>query len=113
MTSPLSPETLAIARLNDMLRTSFIGGKVLITQGVRALGAAFESACVEAVQRFDDFTSANDPYGERDFGIVEIEGRSVYWKIDYYDCALEYGSENPVDPKVTTRILTIFLAEEY
>ena len=113
MTSTPFPETLAIAKLNDLLRTSFFGGKVLITQGVRALGPEFESACVEAVQSFGDFSPANDPYGEHDFGIVQIEGRSVYWKIDYYDRALEYGSENPADPKVTTRVLTIFLAEEY
>jgi len=31
----------------------------------------------------------------------------------YYDKELQYGSENPADPAVTTRILTLMLASEY
>lgn len=113
MTSTRSPDTLAIRKLNDLLRTSFMGGRVFITEGVRALGPGFESACVETVQGFTAFTRDNDPHGEHDFGMVKIEGYSVYWKIDYYDRALQYGSENPADAAVTTRILTILLASEY
>lgn len=102
-----------IRELNDMFRTSFIGGRVLITEGVRALGQEFESGCVETVQRFRDFTGDNDPYGEHDFGAVTIDGSRVFWKIDYYDRDCQYGSENPADPAETTRVLTIMLACEY
>jgi hypothetical protein len=44
---------------------------------------------------------------------VEISGERVFWKIDYYDKSLEYGSEDPADPEQTMRVMTIMLASEY
>lgn len=108
-----SRQTSRIRELNDMLRTSFIGGHVVLTCGVRGRGQAFESACVEAVQRFSEFSADNDPYGEHDFGAVTIQDTKVFWKIDYYDRSLSCGSENPADPVQTARVLTIMLASEY
>lgn len=102
-----------IRELNDLFRTYFIGRRALITEGVSALGQDFTSECVEAVQRFADFTADNDPYGEHDFGCVTVQGRKVFWKIDYYDLDCHYGSECPADPAQTTRVLTIMLASEY
>jgi hypothetical protein len=68
---------------------------------------------MQRVTTFDDFTPDNDPYGEHDFGSFEADGHKVFFKIDYYDKALAYGSENPADPAVTERVLTIMLASEY
>jgi hypothetical protein len=42
-----------------------------------------------------------------------LHGCKLFWKIDYYDTSLQYGSENPADPDQTTRVLTIMLASEY
>jgi len=102
-----------IAKLNDLFRRTFVGGKVVMTQGVAALSEAFRADVFTAVREFAAFTGDNDPYGERDFGSFSVDGEEFFFKIDYYDPTLTYGSENPADPKVTTRVLTIMLASEY
>ena len=68
---------------------------------------------LKAVSEFSDFTPDNDPYGEHDFGALNVEGHRIYFKIDYYDRDLIYGSPDPANPEVTTRVLTIMLASEY
>lgn len=106
-----------IRDLNDALRS----GKMLepekctvvLTQGVNALGLPFILAATDAIKRFDEFTPVNDPYGERDFGSVDVEGETVFWKIDAYDRSLRFGSPDPADPDVTHRVLTIMLSSEY
>jgi hypothetical protein len=85
----------------------------MLTAGVRDRGAAFVQQALHAVRTFSAFTERNDPYGEHDFGAVTVDGERLFWKIDYYDLQLEYGSPDPSDPSVTRRILTIMLAEEY
>jgi hypothetical protein len=107
----------SIAALNDAFRLSPGidpgGGRILFTAGVSNLGVAFSHLALARVRAFDKFNADNDPYGEHDFGSFELNGHKLFWKIDYYDKALEYGSENPADPEQTTRVLTIMLAEEY
>lgn len=105
--------TQAIRLLNDRFRASLAGGKVLVTRGVRNLGPAATAVVLQAVARFDDFTPANDPHGEHDFGALEWRHETIFWKIDYYDLALEFASPDPSDAAVTTRVLTIMLASEY
>ena len=102
-----------IRGLNDLLRTTFFCGKVNPTAGLAAMGPDFLSRAIQQVQRFNQFVEDNDPYNEHDFGVVWIGEQKIIWKIDYYDKALEYGSEDPADPRKTTRVLTIMLAEEY
>jgi hypothetical protein len=105
--------TEAIARLNDAFRATFTGGEVVMTRGVASLTSAELAAVLLGVRSFTAFTEDNDPRGEHDFGSVDIGGQTYFWKIDYYDAALEFGSENPADPAVTTRVLTIMRASEY
>jgi hypothetical protein len=102
-----------IRRLNDGLRTTFRGGRIVMTVGVKALGANGIAAAMARVQNFHQFTPDNDPHGEHDFGSFNIGDQQFFWKIDYYDASLTYGSEDPADPSKTTRVLTIMLAEEY
>lgn len=109
----LDPDTLAIRTFNDQLRTSFSGGRVMMTKGVNALADATIAKVLRAVRDFDDFSEGNDPYGTHEFGMLDIDGERVMFKIDAYDQNLEYGSPNPADPSVTTRVLTILLASEY
>jgi hypothetical protein len=99
-----------IRRLNDRLRNEHSGGHVTVTYGIRSLELRTVSDVVKAVRLFDTFTPDNDPH---EFGAVECAGHRILWKIDYYDKRLEFGSPDPADPAVTTRVLTIMLAEEY
>lgn len=103
-----------IAELNDQFRRHGIGnGRVMVTRSVRDLGLAFERAALLKVRAFDAFTADNDPHAEHDFGSFDLEGRTVFFKLDYYDLALVHGSEDPNDPQKTCRVLTIMLAEDY
>jgi hypothetical protein len=105
---------MTVAGLNDAFRRSGgEGGRVLFTHGVSSVGVEFSHLALGLVRLFDKFGPDNDPHGERDFGTFELKGRKLFWKIDYYDRDLEYGSPDPADPTVTTRVLTIMLAEEY
>lgn len=106
-------KTARIAELNDVLRTTFLTGKVLLTEGIRDLPDALQSSVIEAVQTFQAFTPDNDPHGEHDFGALTVEGHKVFWKIDYYAPDMLHGSDDASDPKQTRRVLTIMLAEEY
>jgi Protein of unknown function (DUF3768) len=102
-----------IRELNDRFRTTMIGGKVLMTVGVNALPAEVKAAVIQRVTTFSDFDADNDPHGEHDFGNFTLAGRKLFWKIDYFDAKMEFGSKDPADPTKTTRVLTIMLAEEY
>lgn len=114
MTAIASPDRLAsIRQLNDRLRQHHAGGRVMITAGIRALGAAAVAKVFVAVARFDAFEPGNDPYGEHDFGLVSVDGHQVFFKIDPYALDLEGHSPDPADPTVTSRVLTVMLAEEY
>lgn len=102
-----------IARLNDNLRIYGQGGMILATRGIQALDENLSFRIAQAIREFDDFKPENDPYGEHDFGAVEVDGVRCFWKIDYYDLDLKMHSPDESDPNVTQRVMTVMLAEEY
>lgn len=102
-----------IAALNDEFRKSFVGGEVYITAGLNELGPEFVFHVVDAVKQFDAFTVDNDPHQEHDFGSLRIGLHRLFWKIDYYDLTMQFGSEDPSNSKITSRVLTVMLADEY
>src|SRR6478672_5476641 len=108
----------ARARRSDELRQHLLGGAAVITPGIAVLGPAFVARLVETIAVFDDFCHANDPHAEHDFGSFDVEGYSIFvysifFKIDYFDKTMTYHSPDPADPRVTERVMTIMLAEEY
>jgi hypothetical protein len=113
MTSTTVPTTDRIRVLNDDFRRSFVGGLVVITAGVEAMPAEQRKSLLANVRAFDVFTEDNDPRGEHDFGAIDEGDVRYFWKIDYYDRATKFGSPDPADPGVTTRVLTIMRADEY
>jgi hypothetical protein len=102
-----------IRELNDAFRTTMTGGRVMLTAGVDALPSDVKAMVIRRVATFSDFNADNDPHSEHDFGSFSLSVRKFFFKIDYYDAAMQMGSEDPADPSKTTRVLTIMLAEEY
>ena len=102
-----------IRELNDAFRQTFRGGKVMMTSGVCELPDCVKAEALLQVANFSEFSADNDPHGEHDFGSLNLVGRKLFWKIDYYDQKCEFGSDDPADPEKTTRVLTIMLATEY
>ena len=122
--APAPDRTATIAALNDHLRMHLTEpghNRVMMTAGVQAsigdvsLFRNFHARAelLRAIRDHEDFGPDVNPHGERDFGCIEFRGEALYWKVDYYDRAPEFGSPDPADPNVTTRVLTILLTSEY
>ena len=123
-------QTARIARLNDMARQAIgIACTAVATLGFRSLRESDQSQVRELIETYDAFDEDNDSHGERDFGTIyqlgdgrwtterprarDDERERVFWKFDYYDRDLQFGSEDAANPAVTRRMLTIMLADEY
>ena len=102
-----------IAKLNDDFRKSFIGGEVLLSAGIAAMSSEDKANIISMVQNFNDFTHSNDVYGEHDFLSIDYKGNKIFAKIDYYDLNYEFMSENPANPDITNRVLTIMKVFEW
>ena len=122
--------TARIARLNDRARQAMgLACTAFVTVGFRSLPDADQSRVRELIETFDAFDEDSDPHGEHDFGAIyqhadgrwtterprlrDDERERVFWKFDYYDRDLQFGSEDAANPAVTRRVLTIMLADEY
>lgn len=106
-------KTLKIQVLNDRFRRTFIGGQVFMTSGVSSLPQSELITLMNLVRTFNAFNGNNDPYGEHDFGKIDLNGTAYFWKIDYYDADLLGHSPDPTDETVTRRVLTVMRADEY
>ena len=123
-------QTARIARLNDLARSAMgVACTAVATVGFRSLPASDQSRVRELIETYDAFDDDNDPHGERDFGTIyqlgdgrwttdrrrvrDDERERVFWKFDYYDRDLQFGSEDAANPAVTRRVLTIMLSDEY
>ena len=123
-------QTTRIARLNDMARQAMgVACTAVATVGFRSLPLSDQSRVRELIETYDAFDEDNDPHGERDFGAVyqlfdgrwtterprvrDDERERVFWKLDYYDRELQFGSDDAANPAITRRLLTIMLSDEY
>jgi major membrane immunogen (membrane-anchored lipoprotein) len=104
-----------IRDLNDAFRKTLDPklGKMMLTAGVAGLSDDVRATTIQMVATFNAFTADNDPHGEHDFGSFDIADQKFFFKLDYYDRNLEFGSDDPADPAKTMRVLTLMLAEEY
>lgn len=110
-------KSATIAALNDQCRQALgmrPGCRGVQTQGIACLPTQTQLLIRQRVAGFSAFTEGDDPYGEHDFGAIDLpEVGKVYWKIDCYAPDMEHGSEDPADPTQTVRVLTVMLASEY
>jgi hypothetical protein len=105
-----------VRELNDNFRRNIFDralGTLIFTAGVAALMDSDRFALMDEVRCFEDFNEGNDPYKEHDFGAIDFKGDRYFWKIDYYDNAMEMHSLDKSNPNLTKRVLTIMQACEY
>ena len=107
------PDKARIRELNDGFRTTFTGGRVMMTASVNEMEPETKAKLITAVRTFDRFDRGNDPHSEHDFGAIEIDGQKFFFKIDCYDLAMSQHSVDAANSEATIRVLTIMHAEEY
>lgn len=109
----LEPDIVLIRQLNDTFRSTFVGGAVFVTPGVEAFDLETRKDLLEKVRQFSAFDHVRDPFEEHDFGELTVAGTRFFWKIDCYDKRCKRASEDPCNPDLTTRVLTILRADEH
>ena len=118
------PDPAVIAAQNDAFRKlaclgiapeAPIQGRMHVTRSLMEAGDGFMAEAVNVTGAFDTFEPENDPEGWHDFGAVEIQGETVFWKIDLYeaDSDFRYGAEAPDNRATTMRVLTIMMARDW
>lgn len=102
---PTAVKTRAkIIELNDLLRSSFKGGRVQMTQSVFDLDAQLRGRALAVMARYNKFDSDSD----HDAGVFIFAGYSFEWHIEYRSNDGKGVSPDPSDPSKTFRVLTLY-----
>ncbi|MFT4929120.1 MAG: hypothetical protein ACI8WB_005250 [Phenylobacterium sp.] len=104
---------IPVAQLNDELRIYGAGGRVILTQAIADLLPNERLAVIQAVREFEEFSQMTDPHMEHAFGVLMVNGRKVFWKIDYDYKRFLNDTTRPGDAAAIVRQLTVMLADEY
>jgi hypothetical protein len=107
------PRHVRIRTINDLCRSTFTGARIVTTAAFTDLPAGLKANVLERVRTFDAFDADNDPHHEHDMALFEESGERFFFKFDYYDETMSYGSDDPADTGKTRRVLTIGLASDY
>jgi hypothetical protein len=107
-----------IRALNDALRVAISGGLptapaqgiFTVTPGIQGLGVLDLHCLLVGVRDYSKWEHAEC---EHDFGAVDVHGQKYFWKIDYYDLSMQFGSDDPSNPEITKRVFTLMHASEY
>ena len=111
-----------IADQNDRFRRSAVQfqagtgvpkGKIVMTRGVADQSPDFQLELMRKLVTFDAFDEDADPHGWHEMGVLDVAGKTVWFKIDLYDCDYAYGANNPTDAETTRRVLTLLFPSEY
>jgi hypothetical protein len=108
--SKAATERKSERELNDALRQSFTGGRVLISPGIHSLSSEDH---VKVLQRVRDFSAFNDEtVPHHDFGSFELAGVVYCFELERAPRARNDSNEPDYVGK-PTRGLTIMRADEY
>jgi hypothetical protein len=115
-----------VALQNDVFRRGVCGGvaapagfgqiprgKMVMTAALAARSPEFLASVLRAVTAHDQFDPENDPDETHDFGSVEIEGESVWFKVDLFDLNYQYAAPDPADLARTARVLTLLFPADW
>jgi hypothetical protein len=97
-----------IIELNDLLRTTFKGGRVQMTRGVYDLDERLRGRALSVMARYSKFDESN----EHDCGIFIFAGYSFEWRIEYRGKDGIGVSPDPADPENTFRVLTLYAIDD-
>lgn len=97
-----------IIELNDLLRTTFKGGRVQMTPDVYALDARLRGRALYAMSRYNKFDGDSD----HDWGVFIFAGFSFEWRIEYRGRDASGPSLDPSDPEKTFRVLTLYAIDD-
>lgn len=105
-----------IAALNDRVRFGLDrNARIVMTATCLATLAGDDRMASEALAQAEVLAAVRryifrpDDGAERARGEFVVGGTTVRFTIDYYDLSLEWGSEDPANAAVTTRVMTVML----
>jgi len=95
-----------ICKLKGNVKVNGVIGQLVFTRNaIDTLGENI-GVLLSAVATFNQFKEDNDPYSEHDFGIIELFGKTWFWKFDYYEKSIRsFGHD--------VHLLTIMEASDY
>jgi len=96
--------------LNDALRQTFTGGRVVVSPGVLSLPPQAHAEVLEQVRSFTAFDDDNDPY--HDFGRFDLAGVTYFFEMDCHAHGM-HASKDAAGAGTASRVLTIMRADEY
>jgi hypothetical protein len=100
--------------LDEQLHRYLFEGSAYVTAGIAALGKEDVDTIIRTIAVYQEFCDANSSYvGERSFGMIEAMGRTILFKVEYFDSRRRFVSSDPEDPDHTEKVLTIMLASEF
>lgn len=108
---PAAEETAdTVCRLNDRLRQTCTGGRVVLSPGVLSLPPEANMEVLNRVRGFAAFDRENEQH--HDFGSFDFAGITYCFELECCSRAQD-GSKDPADGGKTTRVMTIMRADEY
>jgi methyltransferase (TIGR00027 family) len=107
-TDTATTPNVAVRRLNDRLRQTFTGGRMVVSPGVLGLPAEARSSVLDRVRTFDAFEPENQEL--RDFGKFRFGGVSYCFELERSRLAddRDFG-----DGRVSSRVMTVMRYDEY